>query len=138
MDFPMRCPSAESLVSGAAEFAPTLASGDVIALVGGLGMGKTHFTKGLLQGLGSDEMVTSPTFSLLQEYHEGRLPVFHLDLYRLESEDEVLRLGWDDYLEADGLVVVEWADLFPGLFPEETIWLRIEEEDEGRVILRED
>lgn len=103
-------------------------------MVGGLGMGKTHFTKGLLKGLGSEEVVTSPTFALLQQYEGGRLPVFHFDLYRLESEGEVLRLGWDDYLEEGGIVVAEWADLFPDLFPKETIWLQIREKEGGREI----
>lgn len=99
-------------------------------------MGKTHFTKGLLRGLGSEEVVTSPTFALLQEYQGARLPTFHFDLYRLQAAEEVLRLGWDDYLEAEGVVIAEWADLFPELFPEETIWLRIVEKDGGRVIER--
>ena len=99
-------------------------------------MGKTHFTKGILRGLASEEVVTSPTFSLLQEYSGGRLPVFHFDLYRLESESEVLRLGWDDYLEEEGLVIAEWADLFSDLFPKETIWLEIVEKDGGREISR--
>ena len=117
-----------------AQFGKDLPAGSSIALVGGLGMGKTHFTKGLLKGLGSEEVVTSPTFALLQEYQEGRLPVFHFDFYRLESEEEVLRLGWDDYTESGGLVVVEWADLFPGLLPEGTLWVHIAEKDGGREI----
>ena len=136
MDFPIFCPNPESLLDCGAEFASGLASGAVIALVGGLGMGKTHFTKGLLKGLESKEVVTSPTFALLQEYQGARLPVFHFDLYRLECAEEVLRLGWDDYLEEDGVVIAEWADLFPELFPEETIWLRITEKDGGRMIER--
>ena len=134
MDFPIFCPNPESLLDCGAEFAQKLSSGTVLALVGGLGMGKTHFAKGLLRGLESEEVVTSPTFALLQEYQGARLPVFHFDLYRLESAEEVLRLGWDDYLEEDGIVIAEWADLFPELFPEETIWLRIVEKDGGRVI----
>ena len=138
MDFPIFCPSPESLLDCGAEFASQVASGTVIALVGGLGMGKTHFTKGFLRGLGSGEVVTSPTFALLQEYQGARLPVFHFDLYRLESAGEVLRLGWDDYLEEEGVVIAEWADLFPELFPEETIWLRIVEKDGGRIVERMD
>lgn len=134
MDFPVFCPSPESLLQTGAEFAQNLPPGTTIALVGGLGMGKTHFTKGILKALASEEVVTSPTFALLQEYEGGRLPVFHFDLYRLESESEVLRLGWDDYLEENGLVVVEWADLFPQLFPEGTIWLEIVAKDGGREI----
>jgi tRNA threonylcarbamoyladenosine biosynthesis protein TsaE len=134
MDFPIFCPSPESLLQCGEKFAKNLPSGSVVALVGGLGMGKTHFTKGLLKGLGSEEVVTSPTFALLQQYEGGRLPVFHFDLYRLESEGEVLRLGWDDYLEEGGIVVAEWADLFPDLFPKETIWLQIREKEGGREI----
>jgi len=118
----------------AAIFAAELQEGAVIALVGDLGMGKTHFTKGLLKGLGSSDVVTSPTFAILQEYTGGRLPAFHFDLYRLESVDEVLRLGWDDYLEEGGIVIAEWADRFPELFPEETIWFHITEHEGGRII----
>ena len=136
MDFPIFCPNPESLLDCGADFARKLSSGTVLALVGDLGMGKTHFAKGLLRGLESEEVVTSPTFALLQEYQGARLPVFHFDLYRLESAEEVLRLGWDDYLEEDGVVIAEWADLFPELFPEETIWLRIVEKDGGRLIER--
>ena len=136
MDFPIFCPNPKSLFDCGSTFAQDLASGDVIALVGGLGMGKTHFTKGILNGLGSEEVVTSPTFALLQEYSRGRLPVFHFDLYRLESESEVVRLGWDDYLEEGGLVIAEWADLFPQLFPKGTVWLEIVEKEGGREISR--
>lgn len=134
MDFPIICPNADFLLARAADFARELAPGDIVALVGGLGMGKTHFTKGLLKGLGSSEMVTSPTFSLLQEYRDGRLPVFHFDLYRLKTPEEVLRLGWDEYLEEGGIVVAEWADLFPELFPDGTHWLRISEHEGGRIL----
>lgn len=102
-------------------------AGGVVALCGGLGAGKTHLTKGLVLGLGADpEAVSSPTFSLVQEYRGGRLPVFHFDFYRLTSPDEVLAIGWDEYLEAGGLCVVEWADLFPHLLPEGTQWWRLE------------
>ncbi len=136
MDFPIFCPNPESLLQSGADYAQNLSSGSIIALVGGLGMGKTHFTKGILKGLGSEEVVTSPTFALLQEYRSGRLPVFHFDLYRLESEAAVLNLGWDDYLEEGGVVVAEWANLFPNLFPPQTSWLEIVEEEGGRVIRR--
>lgn len=136
MDFPILCPTEESLLISAAEFASELGAGSVVALVGGLGMGKTHFAKGLLRGLASEDIVTSPTFSLLQEYLGGRLPVYHFDLYRLEAEEEVLRLGWDDYLDEEGIVIAEWADLFPSLFPEHTVWLTIKEDEGGRLITR--
>lgn len=101
--------------------------GRVIALSGGLGAGKTHLTKGIAAGLGaSADSVGSPTFSLVQEYHGGRLPVFHFDFYRMASSDEVLGIGWDEYVEAGGVCVVEWADLFPGLLPPGTVWWRLD------------
>lgn len=105
--------------------------GDVIALVGGLGAGKTHWTKGFAAGLGSGAEVTSPTFGLVHEYADGRLPVFHFDFYRLESARELLALGWDEYLEQDGVIIAEWADKFPELLPEGTRWLAFRVEPDG-------
>lgn len=98
--------------------------GNVIALVGGLGAGKTHWTKGFVAGIGSPAEVTSPTFGLVHEYPGGRLPVFHLDFYRLDTPEELIALGWDEYLESDGVVIAEWADKFPELLPEWTMWLQ--------------
>jgi len=112
-------------------------SGAVIALVGGLGAGKTHWTKGVVAALGSHADVTSPTFSLVHEYRGGRLTVFHFDFYRLETAAEVLALGWDEYLEAGGLTIVEWADKFADVLPQDTLWLRITvEPDESRTVSR--
>ncbi len=106
--------------------------GTVIALCGGLGAGKTHLTKGIVAGCGGDpEGVSSPTFSLVQEYPGGRWPVFHFDFYRMASADEVLAMGWDEYLEAGGVCVVEWADLFPELLPEGSQWWRLELSADG-------
>ena len=112
-------------------------AGSIIALVGGLGAGKTHWTKGLVAALGCPVDVTSPTFSLLHEYRGGRLTVFHFDFYRLEAAAEVLALGWDEYLDADGIIIVEWADKFPELLPQDAIWLRFTvQPDQSRVISR--
>ena len=97
--------------------------GSVIALVGGLGAGKTHWTKGFVAGIGSTAEVTSPTFGLVHEYLDGRLQVFHLDFYRLESAAELIDLGWDELLEQDGVIIAEWGDKFPELLPPKTIWL---------------
>ena len=104
--------------------AATLRPGDVLALDGGLGAGKTQFVKGLAAGLGCTGEVTSPTFTLVHEYTGGRLPLFHLDLYRLETEDEVLQLGLDDYLGEGGVLAIEWAGKFPALLPAGTRWFR--------------
>ena len=98
-------------------------AGTVFALVGDLGAGKTHWTKGLAAALGSGGEVTSPTFALAHEYRGGSLPVFHFDFYRIDTEDELLALGWDEYLEQDAVIVAEWADKFPRCLPKEAIWL---------------
>lgn len=125
-----------AMIAAGRRFAATLRPGDVVALDGGLGAGKTHFCKGLAAGLGSADEVTSPTFALVQEYCSGRVPVYHFDWYRLDSADEVLRLGWDDYLDEEGVVVVEWAEKFPGLLPARALRLRFEPvPDGGRQIL---
>lgn len=101
----------------------TVRAGAVFALVGDLGAGKTHWTKGLARGLGHAGEVTSPTFSLAHEYRGGRLPAFHFDFYRVTTADELLAMGWDEYLDQNGVVIAEWAGKFPELLPLETIWL---------------
>ena len=99
-------------------------AGMIIPLVGGLGAGKTHWTKGFAAGLGSFAVVTSPTFGLVHEYGGGRLVIYHLDFYRLHSADELISLGWDEIIEAGGVVIAEWADKFPEIMPVGTQWLR--------------
>lgn len=127
---------AEMLALGR-ETAAQARPGGVIALTGGLGAGKTHWTKGFVEGIGANAEVTSPTFGLVHEYHGGRLPVFHFDLYRLETADELVALGWDEYLEAGGVVVVEWADRFPALLPAETLWISFSIAADGTRTLRQ-
>lgn len=121
-----RANAPEEMVAAGRRLAAELEAGDVLALEGDLGAGKTQFCKGLAEGLGAGEEVTSPTFALVQEYRSGRLPLYHFDWYRLDSPEEVLRLGWDDYLDEPGVVVVEWSDKFPGLLPEATQRLSFE------------
>lgn len=113
--------------------------GAVWALVGDLGAGKTHFVKGLAEGIGVAAAATSPTFTLLHEYAGGRLPLYHFDFYRLESADEALNLGLDEYLEGDGLTVIEWADKFPEVLPPQTEWFyfRLSGDGNQRTIRRE-
>ena len=101
----------------AADFAKTLIAGSVVKLVGDLGSGKTEFIKGLATGLNCENVVTSPTFTLIHEYRGGRLPLFHMDLYRLNHEAELDNIGFEDYLRAGGVCVVEWADKFADRMP---------------------
>ena len=90
--------------------AATLFPGTVIAFTGDLGAGKTAFTRGLARGLGISERVTSPTFTIVSEYEGGRLPLFHFDMYRLESSEELFDIGWEDYLRRGGVCAVEWSE----------------------------
>ena len=87
-----------------------LKPGTVIAYRGDLGAGKTAFTRGLARGLGSKEMVTSPTYTIVNEYLGGRLPLFHFDMYRLASSDDLWDIGWEDYLDRNGVCAVEWSE----------------------------
>jgi tRNA threonylcarbamoyladenosine biosynthesis protein TsaE len=100
--------------------------GSVLALKGDLGSGKTLFVKGVVAGLGSSADVTSPTFTILHEYRGGRLPVYHFDLFRVENQQALSRLGLDDYFFGDGISVIEWADRFPEFVPEQARWIFFE------------
>lgn len=97
-----------------------LAAGDVVLLQGDLGAGKTEFVKGLAEGFGVSEPVTSPTFTLLNIY-QGTVPVYHFDLYRLEDPAELENIGFEEFIGGDGVAVVEWSDLFPAEMPEEYV-----------------
>ena len=87
-----------------------LMPGTVLAYQGDLGAGKTAFTRGLARGLGATEMVTSPTYTIVNEYLSGRMPLFHFDMYRLASSDDLWDIGWEDYLERGGVCAVEWSE----------------------------
>ena len=111
------------------ELAQKLRGGDVLAFTGSLGMGKTAFTRGLARGLGCRGRVTSPTFTIVNEY-EGRTPLFHFDMYRLGSSDELFDIGWDDYLARGGVCAVEWRERVSDALPEDTIFVDIARTDE--------
>ncbi|MDF1752232.1 MAG: tRNA (adenosine(37)-N6)-threonylcarbamoyltransferase complex ATPase subunit type 1 TsaE [Verrucomicrobiales bacterium] len=120
------------------EIARKLQPGNVLALVGDLGAGKTHLSKGIVAGLNSRADVTSPTFSLVNEYRDGKLNVFHFDFYRLESVDELEQIGWEEYLEEDGVLIVEWADKFPEVMPGDTVWFHFEINEDGSRTIQTD
>ncbi|MAS96433.1 MAG: tRNA (adenosine(37)-N6)-threonylcarbamoyltransferase complex ATPase subunit type 1 TsaE [Verrucomicrobiales bacterium] len=126
----------EEMIEAGKRAAERFRAGDVVALVGDLGAGKTHFSKGIVLGLGSGDSVTSPTFSLVQEYRSGSLPVFHFDFYRLDSMEELLGIGWEEYLDEDGVVLVEWADKFPEALPAETIWYELSIAEDGTHVVK--
>ena len=111
-------------------FAEKIKPGDVLALTGELGSGKTQFVKGLVAGLGSTAEVTSPTFTLIHEYTDGPIPIYHFDFFRLEDRQSAERLGLDDYFFGDGVSVIEWADRFPDLIPENARWVAFETKSE--------
>ena len=92
------------------KLAGVLHPGTVIAFRGDLGAGKTAFTRGLARGLGADDRVTSPTYTIVNEYLGGKMPLFHFDMYRLGSSDELFDIGWEDYLERGGVCAVEWSE----------------------------
>ena len=102
----------------------TLMPGAIVALYGELGAGKTAFTRGLAAGLGIHMSVSSPTFTIVNEY-PGEIPLYHFDMYRLENEHELFNIGWDDYLERGGVCAVEWSEKVPGAFSPETIVVKI-------------
>ena len=105
-----------------------LKSGDVLCLDGDLGVGKTVFTKGVAAGLGIKDDVSSPTFTLIQEYYGGRLPLYHFDVYRIDGPWDMDDLGYDEYFYGEGVCLVEWGSMIKELFPENTIYVRIEKD----------
>lgn len=108
-----------------ARLAGRLEPGAVVAFTGDLGAGKTAFTRGLARGLGISERVTSPTFTIVNEYEGGRLPLFHFDMYRLGSSDELFDIGWEDYLARGGVCAVEWSENVADALEEGTVSVEI-------------
>ncbi len=107
-------------------------AGQVYTLIGDLGVGKTVFTQGFAAGLEIDDYVNSPTFTIIQEYEDGRLPLYHFDVYRIGDVSEMDELGYEDYFYGDGVCLVEWADLVREVIPPEAIRIEIEKDlDKG-------
>jgi tRNA threonylcarbamoyladenosine biosynthesis protein TsaE len=116
------------------KLAQHLKPGSVIAYTGDLGAGKTAFTRGLARGLGCGDIITSPTYTIVNEYLSGRIPLFHFDMYRLRSSDDLWDIGWEDYLDRGGICAVEWSENVMDVM-ENAIFVRIEKTgDESRRI----
>lgn len=105
-------------------------AGQVFALVGDLGVGKTVFTKGMAAGLGIAEPVSSPTFTIVQVYEGGRLPFYHFDVYRIGDPEEMAEIGYEDYFYGEGVCLVEWANLIMELLPPQTVFITIDKDPE--------
>lgn len=103
-------------------------AGEIYCLEGDLGVGKTVFTQGFAAGLGVDEPVSSPTFTIVQEYDSGRLPLYHFDVYRLEGPEELEEIGYEEYFFGGGICLIEWAGRVGELIPEDAVWIRIEKD----------
>ncbi len=108
--------SPEETFEVAKEFAQKLKIGDVVTLDGDLGAGKTAFTRGVASGLEITDAVVSPTFTVVNEYVNGKIPLFHFDVYRIDSSDDLYDIGWEDYLTRDGIIMVEWASIVKDIF----------------------
>ncbi|KOO42277.1 tRNA (adenosine(37)-N6)-threonylcarbamoyltransferase complex ATPase subunit type 1 TsaE [Priestia koreensis] len=121
--FSLTTHSSEETMRVAIQLSERLTPGSVLLLEGDLGAGKTTFTKGLAKGLGIERNVNSPTFTIIKEYRNGRLPLYHMDVYRVEDEFE--DLGFDEYFDGDGVTVVEWAHLIKEQLPEERLEINI-------------
>lgn len=135
-DSPIAVHSPEEMRMLGQRIASVLQSGQTLGLVGNLGAGKTHLTQGILEGLGASQPAGSPTFSLVHEHADGRIPVAHFDFYRMKSPEEAFSIGWDDYLDGSRILIVEWADKFDGeLMPHSTDWLLIEHAGETERIV---
>ena len=116
----------------AGKLAQRAQAGDVILLVGDLGAGKTHFTQGFAAGLGTPDVPTSPTFNLVCEYHGGRLPLYHFDLYRLNIPDELEDIDYYGIIEGDGVSLVEWGDKFEEAAPDDCLTLDFKVDEKGQ------
>ena len=120
--------SSEETYKFAAEMGAKASGGDVLALAGDLGAGKTVFAKGFAAGLGVKEPVSSPTYTIVQQYDDGRLPLYHFDVYRIGDESEMDETGFDDCIFGNGVTLVEWAGLIKDIMPEHTVWVTIEKD----------
>src|SRR5690554_2551189 len=123
---------AEDTIELGKKFGQSVKPGQVICLFGDLGVGKTVFTQGFAEGLGIKEAISSPTFTILQVYDEGRMPLYHFDVYRIEDVEEMYEVGFEDYFDGEGVCLVEWANLIEEILPSRRTIITIEKDlDKG-------
>ena len=122
--------SPEEMLSLGRDIGAKAVPGEIWALNGDLGTGKTVFAKGVAAGLNIEEDISSPTFTIVKEYHSGRLPLFHFDVYRIGDIDEMDEIGYEDYIFGDGISLIEWADIIEDLLPEDINRILIEKDPE--------
>lgn len=127
------CCEQETITAGA-NFGKMLRKGDVVAFTGDLGAGKTAFIRGMAKGMTLEARVSSPTFTIVNEYL-GDVPLFHFDMYRLSDPEELFEIGWEDYLERGGVCAVEWSENVIGAFNEDTIYVSIEKTGENSRVI---
>jgi len=123
--------SAEETEQLGRDLAARVRHGTVLAFTGDLGAGKTTFTRGLARGLGITVPVTSPTYTIVNEYRTGRVPLIHFDMYRLGSPDELFEIGWEDYLAENAVIAVEWSEHVAAALPPETVHIQMEQTEDG-------
>ncbi len=136
---PVETHSEEETIESGARFARRLSPGEVVALIGELGTGKTRFIKGICRGLGVEEHVASPTFTIVNEYKGSLFPIYHFDFYRMKTLRELREIGFDEYLDGDGVCLIEWADRVADALPPERYEVRFElgrDEHSRRIFIR--
>lgn len=129
MDRTIVCKTAEDMEALGKQIGESCISGSVISLRGSLGAGKTVFARGVARSLGITEAIVSPTFTLVQEY-EGRIPMYHMDLYRLASDDDFQMIGGEDMLYSNGVCLVEWSEIINDMLPKKTLFVDIKVNDD--------
>lgn len=127
--------SAEETIALGEKIGSLLKPGDIIAMSGTLAAGKTTITKGIAKALGVNDTITSPTFCLISEYEGTKMPLYHMDVYRLDSVEDFINLGVDDMLFGEGVCIIEWSEKVKSELPKNTIWMNIMPEDDGSRII---
>lgn len=132
MDFEFHTATSEQTIELGKAIGSLLKPGDVIAMTGTLAAGKTTITKGIAQSLGVSDTITSPTFCLISEYDGSKMPLYHMDVYRLEGSEDFVNLGTEDMLYGNGVCIIEWSEKVASELPKKTIFMKITPSDDGK------